>query len=192
MRKSEKQNWAVAFFLLLVGVARIPVAAQSPSVPPVSPESPAFHEFTQRVQKYVKLHKAAPRLRPTKQRQEIVARRAALARKIRQARSDAKPGDIFTPEASTEFRRVIQSAFQGPNAPSIRKTIRQGEPVPTWHLSVNGDYPEHLPVTTFPPTLLLSLPQLPSGVSYRIIGHDFVLQDTEARLVVDFIPGALP
>jgi hypothetical protein len=144
------------------------------------------------VQEYVKLRNTAPRLRTTKQRKEIVDRRQALAQKIREMRSTAKPGDIFTPEVSEEFRRVIRSIFQGPNAPNVRKTIRQGEPVPGWHLSVNGDYPEDLPLTTVPPTLLLRLPQLPSKVAYRIIGHDFVLEDTEARVVVDFIPGALP
>ena len=60
------------------------------------------------------------------------------------------------------------------------------------HLAVNGAFPAHLPTTTVPPTLLLRLPRLPDKLAYRIIGHDFVLQDTEARLVVDFIPGALP
>ena len=131
-------------------------------------------------------------MRTTKHSKEIVARREALAKKIREERSRTKQGDVFTPEISTDFRRVIQSVFQGPNAPIVRKTIRQGEPVPTWHLSVNGDYPEHLPRTTIPPTLLLRLPQLPPGIAYQIIGHDFVLHDTEARLVVDFIPAAIP
>ena len=87
---------------------------------------------------------------------------------------------------------MIRGTFQGPNAPNVRKTIRQGEPVQGWQLIVNDDYPEQLPLTTVPPTLLLHLPQLPSGVAYRIIGHDFVLEDTEARLIVDFIPGAIP
>jgi hypothetical protein len=181
---------AVVFLFVLVG--SLPAAAGPPQAPPASPESPAFREFTEGVQQYLKLQKAMPRLRTTKQRKEIVERRRALAQKIRETRSNAKPGDIFTPEASEEFRRVIRSAFQGPNAPNVRKTIRQGEPVRGWHLSVNGDYPEHLPLTTVPPTLLLRLPQLPPEVAYRIIGHDFVLEDTEARLIVDFIPGALP
>jgi hypothetical protein len=158
----------------------------------VSSEPPAIREFTQRVQQYVELQKSMPRLRTTKQRTEIVERRRALAQKIRETRADAKPGDIFTPEVSEEFRRVIRSVFQGPNAPNVRKTIRQGEPLPGWHLRVNDDYPEHLPLTTVPPTLLLHLPQLPAEVAYRIVGHDFVLEDTEARLIVDFISGALP
>jgi hypothetical protein len=190
--KPHRFSRAVVFSIGLVGALRIPVAAGPPQIPPVTPAPPAFREFTERVQEYLKLQKAMPRLRTTKQRKEIVERRHALAQKIRETRSNAKPGDIFTPEVSEEFRRVIRSAFQGPNAPNVRKTIRQGEPVPGWHLSVNGDYPEHLPLTTVPPTLLLHLPQLPPEVAYRIIGHDFVLEDTEAALIVDFIPGALP
>jgi hypothetical protein len=87
---------------------------------------------------------------------------------------------------------VIRSTFQGSNAANVRKTIRQGEPVPSLHLGVNDAYPEHLPQTTVPPTLLLRLPQLPERMAYRIVGRDFVLQDTEARMVIDFIPGALP
>jgi len=182
---------AVAF-LIVLATLRIPGAAGPPESPPKSPDSPAFREFAKRVQDYLKLQKAVPRLRTTKHREEIIERRRALAQKIREVRATAQPGDIFTPEVSEEFRRVIRSTFQGPSATNVRKTIRQGEPVPGWHLTVNSDYPEHLPVTTVPPTLLLRLPQLPPEVAYRIIGHDFVLQDTEARLIVDFIPGAIP
>jgi hypothetical protein len=179
-------------FIVLAGVTRIQLAADPPQTKHASPDSPGFREFSQRLQEYLKLQKAMPRLRTTKKREEIIARRQALAQKIRESRANAQQGDIFTPKASEEFRRVIRSVFQGPNGSNVRKTIRQGEPVADRHLTVNSDYPEHLPVTTVPPTLLLRLPQLPPEVAYRIIGHDFVLQDIEARVVVDFIPGALP
>jgi len=158
----------------------------------VSPEPAAFREFTQRVQQYVKLYKTVPRLRTTKQPKEIVARRKARAQEIRETRSNAKPGDIFTPEVTEEFRRVIRSTFQGTDARNVRRTIREGVPLVGVHLSVNGDYPDRLPLTTVPPTLLLRLPRLPAEVAYRIIGHDFVLQDTQARLIVDFILGVVP
>jgi hypothetical protein len=180
------------FSIVLAGAMRIPAAAGPPQVSPTSPESSAFREFTQRVQEYVKLQKAVPRLRTTKHRKEIVERRRALAQKIRETRATARQGDIFTPEVSEEFQRVIRSTFRGPNAVRVRKTIRRGEPVPVWHPSVNGDYPESRPLTTLPPTLLRRLPQLPPEVAYRIDGHDFILQDMEARVVIDFIPGALP
>ena len=182
----------VVLFIALVWVLRVPMAAGPPADPLASPESPGFRDFMERAQAYVKLQKAVPRLRTTKKRAEIVERRRALAQKIRESRSNAQPGDIFTPAASEEFRRVIRTIFQGPSGPRVRRTIRQGEPVADRHLTVNSDYPEHLPVTTVPPTLLLRLPQLPKELAYRIIGHDFVLQDIEARVIVDFIPGALP
>ncbi len=170
-------------------VSWIPFIATARAAPS-PPDSPAFREFAQRVQQYVKLRKAPQRT--TRHREEIVDRRDALAQAIRESRPDAKQGDIFTPEVSEEFRRVIQSVFQGPSASSVRRTIRQGDPVAGLRLTVNGAYPQHLPLTTVPPTLLSRLPELPERMAYRIVGHDFVLQDTEARLVIDFIPGVIP
>ena len=175
-----------ALLLSLLGVT------YAQPVQPKSVESPAFREFSQRVKEYVQLQKSVPRIKQTKQRKEIIAGRNALAAKIRETRSTAKPGDIFSPAGIEEFTKVIRSTLQGVNAPNIRKTIRQGEPQTGWKLTVNGDYPENLPLTTIPPTLLMRLPQLPPEVAYRIVGHDFVLQDLEARVVVDFIAGALP
>lgn len=170
---------AVAFPLLVwAGAAGISGAA----------EPPAFREFSQRVSAYVQQQRA-PRQRTTNQRKEIVDRSQARARKIQETRAAAQPGDIFTAGIADEFRKVIGSTVR---SAKVRATIREGAPVPGWTLRVNANYPEHLPVTTVPPTLLLRLPRLPPEVAYRIIGRDFVLQDTEARLVVDFIPGALP
>lgn len=184
MRSSAATGLAVVLAGVL-GIAAIADTAQTR-------ETPGFHEFLANVDAYLKLEKSMPRLRSTKQRGEIVQRRRALAEKIAAARATAKPGDIFTPAASEEFRRVIRGVFEGPKASAVRRTIRQGEPLPGWRLTVNGDYPAEMPLTTVPPTLLLHLPQLPSEVAYRIVGHDFVLEDTEARLIVDFIPGAVP
>jgi hypothetical protein len=183
---------AVVFLFTLVGALRIPAAAGPAQIPPVSPEPPAFRDFTKRVQQYLTLRKSLPEQRTTKRQKEIVDRRHALAQAIRESRTGAVQGDIFTPEISEQFLLVIRSTLQGSNASNVRKTIRQGEPVAGLHLSVNGAYPEDLPLTTVPPTLLRRLPLLSERLAYRIVGHDFVLQDTEARLVIDFIPGALP
>jgi hypothetical protein len=187
---------AVAFVIVLVGAGWVPLVARPPQAAPGSQESPAFNEFRQRVRQYVELQNALqsslPGLRTTKLRKEIVERQQALGQKIREARSNAKQGDIFTPEISEQFNRVIRREFQGSNGPNVRKTIQQGEPVDYLRLTVNRAYPENVPLTTVPPALLLNLPQLPKEVAYRIVGHDFALQDTEARLIVDFIPGAIP
>jgi hypothetical protein len=192
LMRTDRASGTIGLLIVLFGILPGSVASGAPQASSASQETPAFHEFVQRVQQYIKLQKTAPRLRNTTQRKEIIERRHVLAQRIQKARSNAKPGDIFTPEASEEFRQVFRRTFQGPDAGNVRKTIRQGEPVADWHPSVNAEYPENLPVTTVPPTLLLHLPQLPAGVAYRIIGHDFVLEDTDARLIVDYIPGLIP
>lgn len=176
---------AASLLLALSGVA----VAQTP---PLNKQPPGFDEFTERVQEYLKLRKALPNERTTKRQDQIVDRRHSIADAIREQRPAAKQGDIFTPESSEQFLKVIRATLQGSSAAKVRKTIRQGEPVAGVHLTVNGAFPGHLPTTTVPPTLLLRLPRLPDKLAYRIVGRDFVLQDTEARLVVDFIPGALP
>jgi hypothetical protein len=191
MRKGRCSR-IVFFCCVFVGVLPIPTATGFPQNAAPSSEGPAFGDFSQRVEQYLKLRKALPQQRTTKRQEEIVDRRHALAQAIRESRTGAKQGDIFTPGISEQFLRVIRITLQGANASNVRKTIRQGEPVAGLHLSVNGAYPEHLPLTTVPPTLLRRLPQLPERLAYRVVGHDFVLQDTEARLVIDFIPGALP
>jgi hypothetical protein len=176
-------------------VAAVVMGAGAAQAPPANPPSPALQDFTKRVQDYVKLRNGLPNLprpRKTKARKEIVERQHALAQKIQEARANAKQGDIFSPEISEEFRQAIRSTMQGATAKNVRKTIRQGEPLIDVRLSVNAAYPDRLPRTTVPPTLLLSLPQLPKEVAYRIVGHFFVLEDIEARIVIDFIPGAIP
>lgn len=186
----NRENLRQAVVLIaLAGALRLPVAGGPQQAPSEGPDSPAFREFGQRVQDYLKLRKSLPSERTTKHPEEITGRRKYLALAIREARSSAKQGDIFSPEISEAFLKVIRSTLQGT---SVRRTIRQGEPQASRRLTVNGAYPEHLPTTTVPPTLLLRLPQLPEKISYRIVGRDFVLQDTEARLVIDFIPDALP
>ena len=63
-------------------------------------DAAAFKEFSVRVQAYVKLQKTVesglPALKPTDLPEMIAAHQQALARKIREARPHAKPGDIFT------------------------------------------------------------------------------------------------
>jgi hypothetical protein len=180
----DKLLRTIGFLALCLGAAWIPAAASPP-------QAPVFSDFQERIKQYVKVRQAAPLLRTTKKREEIVDRRTALAQAIRESRPDAKQGDIFTKEISAQFLQAIQSTLHGSNSSNVRQTIRQGNPIAGVSVTVNAAYPEDLPLTTVPPTLLLRLPRLPERLAYRIVGHDFVLQDTEARLIVDFIPGAV-
>ncbi|GAC1678098.1 MAG: hypothetical protein PVS2B2_15000 [Candidatus Acidiferrum sp.] len=170
---------------------------QDPSTVKQQVESAAaYKEFINRVQAFVSLHKSIesslPSLKRTDLPEMITAHQQALARKIREARPNAKRGDIFSDDVSGAFRRTVRDEFRGPQGRNSRATIRQGEPLKEIHLHVNEDYPEGVPFTTVPPTLLLNFPKLPDQVGYRIVGRDLVLLDVEAHLVVDTIPEIIP
>jgi len=59
-------------------------------------------------------------------------------------------------------------------------------------LQINQSYPEDVPLQSTPPTLLLNLPQLPDGLEYRLLDRELVLRDTQANIIVDYVPNALP
>ncbi len=174
----------------------LPAARSVAQTKRATEDSPALNDFLARVNAYVKLRNdlegSLPALKPTDQPEQLVERQQALAKKIAEAREKAERGDIFTREARKEFHRILRQQFQGPEARRARKTIRQGEPLPAMHLRVNQVYPEKVPLTTVPPTLLLKLPALPKEVAFRIVGRDLVLHDVKANLIVDFIHEALP
>jgi len=164
--------------------------------PPPDLKSPGFQEFSDRVQKYVQLHKSieatVPKLKATNEPELIVAHQKILARKIKAARARAKRGDIFTPAAKEDFLKAISSEFQGPQAPHAEATIKQGAPLNKVHLHVNEIYPDSIPYTSVPPTMLQKLPKLPDEVAYRAVSSDLVLLDVRANLVVDYLPGVIP
>jgi hypothetical protein len=169
---------------------------QPPQNPPPDLKSPGFLEFSDRVQKYVQLHKSieatVPKLKATNEPELIAAHQKILARKIKAARLHAKRGDIFTPAAKEDFVKAVSSEFQGPQAPHAKATIKQGAPLKKVHLHVNEIYPESIPYTSVPPTMLQKLPKLPEEVAYRAVSSDLVLLDVKANLVVDYLPGVIP
>ncbi|HEV2206657.1 MAG TPA: hypothetical protein VGR36_08955 [Candidatus Acidoferrales bacterium] len=163
---------------------------------PSPKDAQGFKEFSARVQEYVRLHdrieKTLPKLKNSASSQDIADHERALAAKIREARSGARVGDIFTHDASEAFVDAIAAEFHGPTGRSARATIQQGEPIKNVDLEVNQMYPKALPYTSVPPTLLLKLPKLPGEVEYRIVDHDLLLLDVKANLVVDILREALP
>jgi len=174
-----------------------PARGQDPvSAKEQSENAADFKEFLKRVQAYVTLRKSIestlPALKTSDLPEMITAHQQALARKIREARPNAKSGDIFTVDARRAFRRIIREEFRGPHGRGARNTIRQGEPLKEIHPQVNQPYPEGVPFTTVPPILLLKFPRLPDQVAYRIVGRDLILLDVEANLVVDRISEIIP
>jgi hypothetical protein len=201
-----KTKRRVGHFMRFVLPAALLAAGLAPSArcqggSPVAPKEAAkdaagFKEFLDRVQAYVKLHKSLasslPALKPTAVPEKLTAHQQALATKIREARPHAKRGDIFSEEAREAFRHTVRDTFGGPHGHGARTTIRQGEPLKAIHLHVNEPYPDGVPFTTIPPTLLMKFPKLPEQVAYRIVVHDLILLDVDANLVIDRIPEIIP
>ena len=199
-RMRTKRRVAYRGFALLVALslAAAGVLASQGGAPKKeqTDDAEGFKEFTGRVDEYLKLHKAVEKELPALKNKEelpemIAAHQQALARKIREARPNARPGDIFTRAAREAFLHVIRSVFQNPQA-AARATIRQRDTVKEVRLRVNGIYPDAIAETAFPPTLLQKLPVLPDELAYRILGRNLVLVDRRANLVVDLLHEVLP
>jgi hypothetical protein len=201
MRTNQRVGRRTQFLLriaLLAGVWASTARGQEPVSAQEQSESAAgYKQFLDRVHEYASLHKSIestlPALKSTDLPEMITGRQQALARKIREARANAKRGDIFTESATKAFRRTIRAEFRGPHGKGARATIRQGEPLTKIHLHVNEPYPDGVPFTTVPPSLLHEFPKLPEQVvTYRIVGHDLILLDVDANLVLDRIPEIIP
>jgi hypothetical protein len=176
--------------------ATAPAAARG--VPSVvhADESAGFREFTDRVQAYVALQKTVaarlPPLEPTDLPEMITAYQQALARRIREARPLAKPGDILTPAAAEAFRHAIRTALTGAHATEAHAFMRQDAPNPNLRLVVNGTYPDTETIMVLSPALLAAFPPLPTEVAYRFVGRTLLVVDMNSRLIVDFAPLILP
>ncbi|MGH9395841.1 MAG: hypothetical protein ACRD18_03185 [Terriglobia bacterium] len=192
IKRSSVLSFAILFFW---AAGCLPLRASGPlQGPPVNRNALLIQDFENRVAQYVKLHKqmeaALPSLKPGGAA-KVADHQRMLADKLRAARRRVKQGDIFTPEISTEFRRLIRTAMHGARAARIQTSLRHAEPVKL-RLYVNEAYPQAIPLQSMPPTLLLNLPKLPPQLEYRIAGRDLVLRDVGSNLVVDLIRNAIP
>ncbi len=160
--------------------------------PPVNADSLIIQDFQKRVAGYLQLRKSIesslPKLKSTPSEEKITHHETELRRAVREARKNAKPGDIFTPEIAGEIRRLVTIALQPADGNHIAQSLRHAEPVQL-HLEINERYPEIVPLQSTPPSLLENLPPLPPEIEYRITGSDLVLFDTKADLIVDIIRG---
>jgi len=196
-RRAAAAALALAAATALGGAAELDCLAQSEAVQEKGPhgKQARFREFLAQVHEYDQLRAAArsgvPDAGKKATAEQLETHKTTLAEKIQAARKEAKPGDIFTPDSQRAFRRAIEKAHSGKSAAKIDRTIVQGEPVKL-ELYVNKPYPEKIPITTVPPTLLQHFPKLPKKIEYRVVGDDLVLEDTESNLVIDIFPGAFP
>ncbi len=151
--------------------------------------------FDRRVKDYLKQRQRAtaklPPLSKNATPEQIAVYQQRFMESLRAMRTGTKPGYIFNPQTTDYFRAVIKTEVPASDKPEIRKTILEADTkgVP---LKVNYPYPETKELTQIPPTLLLTLPQLPKEVKYRYVGRHLLLVDTDNNLIVDYLLNALP
>ena len=165
------------------------------SQPPVNQDARSLADFKARVDAYAALHqkveKALPQLSKEATPQEIDRYQRSLLAGIAAARAGAKPGDLFTPPIQRTIKTLIARAFAAGNSKTLRESIQDENPGPV-KLTINGAYPEAVPLANMPAELLKNLPPLPEIVEYRFVGESLILLDSWAHLIVDIIPGAMP
>jgi len=165
-----------------------PVGDQARTVG-VNPEAAVLHDFKGRVDAYMKLRKEAvkgsPSLKETSDPSKIKAAQDGMSTQIRAARSTAKQGDIFTPEITAKFRRLLSPELKGDDGSDAKAIIKDDAPtnVP---FKVNAKYPEGASVPTVPANLLINLPTLPEPLQYRIIEKHLLLVDEDADVILDY------
>jgi hypothetical protein len=155
----------------------------------------AIAEFMKRVEAYVALHRqfesTLPKAPEDATPQQIDQAQRALLAALQAARAEARQGDLFTPAMTALVKRLMVEMFTGPGGQRLRASMMD-ENVKELPLKVNQRFPDEIPLATMPPRLLKVLPELPEQMEFRFVASQFVLLDTHAHLVVDFIPAALP
>ena len=154
------------------------------------PDRELVADFTRRAEDYMKLH-AKLRKQGTQHEQrgdigENLVSQRALATKIRDARHDARPGDLFTKPIAMALRRAMNPELRGRASLGSRESIREDAPA-VFVLTVNGDYPAGASRSTMPGNVLKILPPLPMGLDYRIVDTHLLLIDVDAGIVVDYM-----
>ena len=148
-----------------------------------------------RLKEYVELHskleRTLPKLPDDATPQQIDRNQRQLEQLVRDARRTAKQGDLFTPEARPVIKRLLATVFGGPEGKQLKDSIMDENPVGV-RVTVNGRYPDTVPVSTVPPQVLQTLPKLSEDMEYRFIGDRLILLDAHAHVIADFIDHALP
>jgi hypothetical protein len=151
-----------------------------------------------RLKDYVALHqkleRSLPKLPQDATPDQIDRNQRALEALVRSERASARPGDIFTADAQPVIRRLLATVFGGPDGKQLKASIMDENPVDPTQLkvAVNARYPDTVPLTSIPPEVLQTLPELSEDLEYRFIGDWLILLDTHAHVIADYLEDVLP
>lgn len=158
-------------------------------------EAKALETMNDRLKAYLDIHtkleQGLPELPKDATPQQIDEHQRLFEQKMRDARKAAKRGEIFTPDAEPVIKRLLAAVFSTSEGKDLMASIMDEYPAGL-KLTVNGRYPDAIPVSTVPPEILQTLPKLPEDMEYRFIGRHMILLDTHAHVIADFIENALP
>jgi hypothetical protein len=207
--------------LSLVSAALLTLSAcsrtEDPAPPPATTKSPDFAPPTQRlvgplteadaqalatmndrVKQYLELHaeieRSLPKLPKEATPQQIDRNQRLFEKRVREARANAKPGDIVTAEARPPIKRLLAHVFGGPDGKQLKASIMDENPLKpaAMKLTVNSRYPDTIPLSSVPPQVLQTLPKLSEDLEYRFIGNWLILLDAHAHVIADYIEDAIP
>ncbi|HET7219838.1 MAG TPA: hypothetical protein VFJ02_17395 [Vicinamibacterales bacterium] len=194
MRHRARYLRRAAVVVITVAVCATAAAAQKEKR--VNPNAKAIAEFQEEVAEYIELHRkleaTLPDLPIEATPEQIDQRQRALGALVQDARRGAKPGDIFERDVRPVIRKLLAGLFSGPEGKRLRLTINEENPGEVVKLTVNGRYPDTIPISTIPPPLLSLLPPLPPELEYRFIGTTLILLDSHAHIIVDYLTAAVP
>ena len=181
-----------------------PVTSASPaSAPPtervVGPlseaDAQALATMNDRLKDYVEIHRKVedtlPKLPKDATPTQIDQNQRLFEQRLRAARKSAKQGDIFTAEATPVIKRLLATVFAGPEGKQLKASIMDENPTGI-SISVNGRYPDNVPISTVPPEVLQTLPKLAEDMEYRFVGDNLILLDAHAHIIADYISNAIP
>ena len=172
-----------------------PTHAAKASAPATKQEKLLLKDYEKAVKHYVALResvrKKLPPLSKDSTPEQISAYQKQFVDGVRSQRAYAKQGYIFTPSVAKYIRQLVRKEFKGTDRVQVREAILEADTagVP---LKVNYPYPETKELSQVPPTLLLTLPQLPKEVKYRFVQRNLLLVDTDNGLIIDYMTNALP
>ena len=162
----------------------------------VNPNAKAIAGFQEEINEYVELHRTLEETLtplPRDATPEMIDKyQRDLGRLVQQARKNARAGDVFESEARPVLRKLLAGLFNGPEGKQLRMAVAEENPGESVKLVVNGRYPDTIPLSSMPPQVLRTLPQLPAELEYRFIESTLIILDVHAHIIVDYMTGAVP
>jgi hypothetical protein len=160
-------------------------------------EERVIHDFNQRVDWYVRLHRRLERNLPPEHLfgdlEDMSAAIDALHQALIEARPNATPETFFTPAVADlltkRLAHAITASGHTPAEAWIAMNLGYVAAIPQARINARAPVGRYVRIW---PALLAVLPALPEELEYRFVGWDLVLVDVHADLVIDILKNALP